>query len=203
MPSLLTDFRWLKLPQNLSAPDHYPEKTIAARALHAVLLVALPFAALFLVALVPAFAIRKAAATAFWGVIAAGAVICLALLRRGYVRLSSWIFLSTAWLILALVVVLSGGIRSPAVLSHLAVIVVSVWLLGRREAICIAALSLAFGLSMAIMESIGLHLPEYFPVPPVAAWLFAVGLVSLTIFPLASVNHLGGSFASHTGSTTW
>ncbi len=84
--------------------------------------------------------------------------------------------------------VLSGGIRSPAALGHLAVIVVAVWLLGRREAIWIAVLTLAFGLGLAKLEYGGILLPAYFPIPPIEAWGFAVGLVCLTILPLSSVN---------------
>jgi PAS domain S-box-containing protein len=110
------------------------------------------------------------------------------LLRRGWVRLSSWIFLSTAWFMLALFVVLSGGIASPALMSHVAVVVVSAWLVGRRAAIWIAALSLAFILGAAILESNGVHLLRYFPVPPVVAWAIAAVLVSLAVLPLASVN---------------
>ncbi len=72
-------------------------------------------------------------------------------------------------------------------LSHIPVIVVSIWLLGRREAIWIAVLSLSFGLSLAILDSIGIHLPRYLPVPPFFAWEFALILIGLTILPLASV----------------
>jgi hypothetical protein len=44
-------------------------------------------------------------------------------------------FLSTAWLMLAVFILFSGGISSPAMRSHIAVIVVSAWLVGRRAAI--------------------------------------------------------------------
>ncbi len=164
------------------------QETVAAKVLHSVLLVALPVSVLSLGVLVPLFAVRKIAAGAFWLVIVIFTLVCILLLRRGNVRLSSWLFLSTSWLTLALFVVFSGGIRSPGVLSQIAIIVVSIWLLGRREAIWIAALSLIFGLNLAIMESVGIHLPRYFPVMPILAWGFAVGLVCLTILPLASVH---------------
>ena len=169
------------MPKNLSAFEgEDSSKVLAAKALHSALLVALPFGVLFLTVLVPLFAVRKVAASAFWAAIVIVASVCMFLLRRGHVKLSSWLFLSMSWLILALFVVLSGGIRSPAALSHVAIIVVSAWLVGRRAAIWIAALSLALGLNLAIIESVGIHLPRYFPVPPIISWVFALGLISLT-----------------------
>jgi len=185
------------MPRIWSGLNGSSEKTVAAKVLHSVLLVALPVSVLSLGLLVPLLAVRKAAAGAFWVVIVIVTLVCILLLRRGNVRLSSWLFLSTSWLILALFVVLSGGIRSPGVLSQIAIIVVSMWLLGRREAIWIAALSLIFGLSLAILESVGIHLPRYFPVMPIVAWGFAVGLVSLTILPLSSVHQALADSAEH------
>jgi hypothetical protein len=84
---------------------------------------------------------------------------------------------------LAIFVVLSGGITSPALLSHIAVIVLSAFLLSPRAAVRIAAISLAFSLSLAILESNGVHLPKYFPVPPMVAWVIVLAIVYLAILP--------------------
>jgi PAS domain S-box-containing protein len=188
MPTPLVHFRGLAILKKWSPSDNDPTTTLAAKTLHSVLLFAIPFAALFLTVGVPFFALKKPAAAVFCAFILVTTLACMALLKRGYVRLSSWIFVSTVWLILALSVVLTSGIRSSAVMSHITVIVVSVWLLGRREGMWIAGLSLAFSLSLAIMESRGIHLPRYFPGPPFIAWAFGAGLVGLTILPIASVN---------------
>jgi PAS domain S-box-containing protein len=162
-------------------------RILAAKTLHSILRATLCFGVLYLAVVVPLFVARKAAASVFWAVIIAITLACMFLLRQGYVRMSSWIFLSTAWLMLAIFVLLSGGIASPALLSHIAVIVVSAWLLGPRVSIWIAALSLAFSLSLAILESMGVHSPRYFPAPPMVAWVIAAVLISLAILPLVSV----------------
>jgi len=180
-------WQWENL-EKLSAFAGDSAKILAARTLHSVLRAALCFGALYLALVVPLFVVKKTAASVFWAVIIAVAAVCMFWLRRGYARLSSWIFLSTIWLMLALFVLLSGGIRSPMLLSHIAVIVVSAWLVGRRAPIWLAALSLAFALSLAILESIGIHLPMYFPAPPVVAWVAVALLVTLAFLPLAKVS---------------
>jgi PAS domain S-box-containing protein len=173
-------------PEKLSEFDGDPAKTLAAKALRSVLLGTLGWGVLYLAVAVPFFVTRKAAAIVEWAVIFAVVLACIFLLRRGYVKLSGWTFLSAAWLILARLVVLSGGIASPALMSHIAVIVVSAWLLGRRVAIWLAALSLAFTLSLAILEIIGVGLRRS-PVTPLGVWAIAATLVSFAILPLASV----------------
>jgi PAS domain S-box-containing protein len=54
---------------------------------------------------------------------------------------------------------------------------------------------LAFGLVLAILESGGIELPRYFPIPAINAWGLALGLVCLTILPLSSVNQALAEFA--------
>jgi two-component system cell cycle sensor histidine kinase/response regulator CckA len=196
MPTLVRRFWLWERPEKLSAFAGDSSKILAARTLHSVLRATLCFGALFLALVVPLFVTKKAAASVFWAVIMFVTAACILLLRRGYVRLSSWIFLSTAWLMLTIFVLLSGGITSPALLSHIAVIVVSAWLVGRRAAIWIAAVSLAFVLSLAVLETVGAHLPQYFPAPPVVAWAIATVLVGLAILPLASVTQALADSAS-------
>ncbi|HUK17250.1 MAG TPA: PAS domain S-box protein [Bryobacteraceae bacterium] len=188
MPILLRRIRLWKMPENRLALAGDSERNLAAKALHSVLFGTLWFSVLFLALVVPFFVARKAAAGASLGAAVVVTLTCILLLSRGYARLSSWIFLSSAWLFLAVFVALSGGIRSPLLLSHIAVVVLSAWLLDRRAAIRIAALSLFFILSMTVMESIGVSLPRYFPLPPIVAWVMAAGLISLAIMPLATVN---------------
>ena len=175
-------------PKNLSGFDGDSIKTLAAEALHSVLRGLLLFAFLYGSVVIPFLAVRKAAAGAMWAVIVVITLACMFLLRPGYVRLSSWIFLSTTWFFLSLFVTLSGGITSPALLSHIAVVVVAAWLVGRRAAIWVAVLSLSFDLGLALLESLGVHWPRYFPVPPSVAWVIAAAVISLTIVPMAKVN---------------
>ncbi len=188
MPTFLSRLWPRKGPEKPSEFDGDPAKSLAAKALNSILRATLCFGVLYLALVVPFFVVKKPAASVYWAVIIAVTAASMLLLRRGYVRLSGWIFLSTAWLMLALFVLLSGGIASPALLSHIAVIVVSAWLVGRRAAIWIGALSLAFVLSLTMLESAGLHLPRYFPSPPVVAWAIAAVLIGLAVLPLANVS---------------
>ena len=184
--------------KNWSAFYDDPAKVLAAKTLHTVLLGTLPFATLCLAVVVPLFAVRKAAASATWAVLIVATLACMFLLKQGFARLSSWIFVSTAWFILAMFVALSGGIASPALLGQIAVIVGAAWLLGRRAALWIGAVSLSFGLSLAILESNGIHLPRYFPVPPMIAWVISVSLVAFAILPLTSVSQASFRRATRT-----
>jgi PAS domain S-box-containing protein len=188
MSTLLRRIPRLETPEKLSPFDGESSKVLAARALQSILRGLLVAGALYLGLVIPLFVARKAAASAMWAALLVITLACTFLLRQGYVRLSGWIFVSAVWLFLSVFVVFSGGIRSPALLSHIAVIVVSAWLLDRSAAICIAVLSLSMDLVMAIMESTGAHLPRYFPAPPIVAWLIASVLISLAILPLASVS---------------
>ena len=184
MSTVLSHF----LPAKFSESHSISAKALAAQALHSVLLGAVPFTVLYLGVVIPLFVVRKAAASAMWAVILVITIACMFLLRRGYIRLSGWVFLSAAWMVLSMFVALSGGIASPALLSHIAVIVVAAWLVGRRSAIWIAAISLLFDLGLAIIANVGVRLPTYFPAPPVVAWMISAALVSLAILPLVSVS---------------
>ena len=54
------------------------------------------------------------------------------LLRRGMVRLASWVFVLFMWLVISLLIYLQGGLMSPTLSSYLLVVLVSGLLLGGR-----------------------------------------------------------------------
>ena len=176
------------MSEKLTTPEGDLTKTVGTRALHSLLLATIAFGILYSGLLLPLFVVRRPACIALASALVAVALVCKLLLGRGWVRLTSWIFLSTAWLVTAVLVALSGGIASPALLSPIAILVVSAWLVGRRATIGIAALSLSFILTMAILEASGVHLPRYFPMPPMVAWVTAAALIGLAVLPLSSVS---------------
>jgi PAS domain S-box-containing protein len=176
------------MPENKFARDGDLTKAVAARMLHWLLLGTITFCVLHVMLVVPLFAYRKVASAVLSGILLAVAVVCMFLLRRDRSRESSWLFLSAGWLILSLLVVLSGGIESPALLGHIPILVVAGWLVGRRGAIWIGVASLSFVLAIALLAAVGTVFPEYFPIPPMAAWELMLALVSLAILPLSSVS---------------
>src|SRR3974377_1129294 len=89
-----------EVPEKLPAFDADSVKTLAAKALHSVLRGTLLCGVLYAAVIIPLFVARKAASSAQWAVMAAVILACIFLLRRGYVRLRSWIFSSTACLTL-------------------------------------------------------------------------------------------------------
>jgi PAS domain S-box-containing protein len=176
------------MSDNGSAGDDDAVKAAGARALHSLLFGTAVFCLVYVAVGAPLLAVRKAVGSAIVAALLAVTLGCMFLLRRGRVRLSSWIFLGAAWLALVNLVVLSGGISSPALMGPIAVTVVSVWLVGRRAAIGLAALFLSFLLAIAVLEAAGVHMPRYFSMQPIGAWAMAAALINLAILPLATVS---------------
>jgi CheY-like chemotaxis protein len=112
--------------------------------------------------------------------LAATSIAALVFLHRGSLRASAWIFLSGTWMVNTVAIVLSGGIRSPAIALYFALPISAAWLLGLATSLWTAAACLGAVLSLALLETSGLHLPKYFPETPLQIWtdLFLAGLIS-------------------------
>jgi PAS domain S-box-containing protein len=163
-------------------------KAAGARALHSLLLGSAVFGVLYVAVGAPLFAVRKTVSIAIVAALLIVTLGCTFLLRRGRVRLSSWIYLCATGLALVCLVTLSGGTSSPALMGPIAVTVVSAWLVGRRAAIGLASVFLSFVFAMAILDTVGVHMPRYFPLPPLSALALAAALICLAILPLAGVS---------------
>jgi PAS domain S-box-containing protein len=135
----------------------------------------------------PFFAVRKMASAIFGGFLLTAVLASLVISWRGHLKLAGWLLLSVAWLITTVLVVFSGGIHSPGVLGFLTIIIASAWILGRAVAAAGAGLYLAMTLGMALMEGAGLHLPKYFPSPPISTWLALTFFGAIAIFPTVEV----------------
>jgi GAF domain-containing protein len=98
----------------------------------------------------------------------------LFLMRHGRVRLASGLFSSAVWGLDTLLIIGSGGIRSPISPGYIVVTVMAGLLLGGHAAIAFASLSIVAGLGMLHAESLGL-LPS-----PIIPFTSASGWTSLT-----------------------
>jgi PAS domain S-box-containing protein len=164
-----------------------PVQTLSARALYG-FLIAMALSGVFLLSVhLPFFAVRKIASAITGGVILTSVLASLVISRRGHIRLAGWVLLSTAWLITTILVVLSGGIHSPGVLGFLTIIVAAAWILGRAVATVGAGVFFAMTLAMALIESSGRSLPQYFPSPPMSTWLVLTFFSAIAIFPTVEV----------------
>ncbi len=140
----------------------------------------------------PFFAVRKIASAVISGAMLISVLAALVISRRGHFRLAGWILLSAAWLLNTTLVILSGGIHSPAILGFLTIIVASAWILGRSVAAAGAGLYFMMTLAIAILESSGLLLPKYLPSPPMSTWLGLTVFGAIAIFPTVEVLRILG-----------
>jgi len=103
----------------------------------------------------------------------------LYLMRRGYVRLASALFSFALWLIGAIVVFASGGVRSPGSGIYFVVILTAGLLLGGWAGIGFAALSI-LAVSGALWAELRGVLPAPFlPIASSSAWVLLNALITL------------------------
>jgi len=184
-PSTLWQQFWNWSAPGLSEGD--AGKILAARTLHAVLIGVLIWLVFYFAVGMPFFVIRKSAANALAVLLASAALTSLFCLRKGRIRLGSWIFLAATWSINSILTLLSGGFNSPALACFLAITVMATWLLGQRIALAFGGVLLAAAMALAILMKAGHHLPTYFPVPPMGGWIVLLLAVGLTVMPLNEV----------------
>lgn len=169
----------------LSAPvfQDDEDKTRKARILH--LLQSSMLAALLLATLGAFFVfVNKALSLVLITIMFAFVLVSYGLAIRGRILAASRMFVSELWVIFSLTVLFTGRFNTSYVSLHLAVVVMAGILLGLRPAITFSALSIFLGLGLAVMESMGLSLPRYFPVLPMAGWFTWVLSFVLILAPL-------------------
>jgi anti-anti-sigma regulatory factor len=112
-----------------------------------------------------------------WGAAFFG-VLLQVLMRRGYVREASVLFLSLFWVLITLVVLFSGSIRATISSFYVAVTVMSGLLLGARVALGMAGFNVLVTLGLLYLEKADRIPPSFFRGPATAAWLeLAMNLV--------------------------
>lgn len=157
-----------------------------ARTLHVLLVGILAWVVFHVLILLPLSA-RKPANLALTFSIALSAVISLYTLRRGSLRKAGIIYVVSSWLIFSVVIVLLGGIRSPALVFYTALPISAGWLLGYRGALWTAAGCLVSALALAILETAGLGPYWYFPGVPFGLLTVVILAVLMAALPVSSV----------------
>jgi len=164
-----------------------PAGDLAAKALHAVIMGLLLWTALFFAVLLPFGVESKLGSGAVGLVLLASLVTSLACLRKGRVRLASWIFIATTWLLLMIMIAFGGSTASPLLTASLGVVVTAAWLLGRRIAVLTAMVSIAATLAMAVLQDLGFHFSRYLQSGPLMTWAVMLIVVAIAILPLNQV----------------
>lgn len=107
-----------------------------------------------------------------------------ALTRRGRVRLVSGLLPSVFLIVVTLVLLTFGGLRSPTVGGYLIIVVIAGLLLGERGALAFSLLSLLALLGVYAVEASGLWAIPYEPLSGFNAWFVYGGLFVLTALML-------------------
>jgi signal transduction histidine kinase/DNA-binding response OmpR family regulator len=110
------------------------------------------------------------------------ALAALALLRRGYFKAASWLYLCAMWLISTVIIILGGGGRNPDTVFYFGLAISAAWLVGYRAALLIGGICVGSYLIMAVLEVDGVAMPHYFPGEPIPNWVnFVVAMVMAAV----------------------
>jgi hypothetical protein len=104
-----------------------------------------------------------------------GTVGTLFLMHCGWIRLAAGLLSSTLLVIITLVVLASGGVRSPGVGVYPSVIVMTSLLLGGRAGLVFAGLSIVIGLGLLHAEIHGVLPPPFISLTAASAWVAQSG----------------------------
>jgi PAS domain S-box-containing protein len=131
---------------------------------------------------VPFVFVRKLAST--WLILGHCGVAGLTLyfVRRGRAQLAGWILLIGGWIGVTIHAWLAGGIGSIDPVLYVAMSAGAGWLFGVRAVILNGCMSSAALGAMVAVDIAGPRVPQYFPVPPLAAlMLFGLALIVTSI----------------------
>ena len=137
---------------------------------------------------IPFFSARKLWSFAIVALVVVTFVAVPQWLRRlGYVKSAVWTPVASALVILGWYTAVSGGIRSPAIVYQLTMIVATGFLLGLRGTLLLAIPFVTLDLGLAIYQAAGGQLPLVFPDPPLSSWFLILGafLISASCVHLA------------------
>jgi signal transduction histidine kinase len=155
-----------------------------ARVLHWLLIALLGWYAVYLSIILPLVVVKKAAVSAppLLGMI--GWMVGLMLIRRGRLRAAALLYLTIFYFSATFVIVLLGGVHTTGMVLYLAMPISAAWLLGERAALVCAGVCLGTSLLLAILETAGISMPQYFPGTPMGFWVL---LLAATVFSAAPV----------------
>jgi len=113
----------------------------------------------------------------------------LVLMRFGWVRLASTVFVFSLWAFTSFGAWMEGGLRSPMLTLFFPLILIAALLLGRKAAVLVTALCVGSAIGFFLMERTGVFLAG--SAPPSAERFWSGYLVSLTIVVVVAM--LGNS----------
>ncbi len=142
--------------RQLSAPPIFEgdeEKTRTARLLNVILIANLVICALAIVV------VPFVADLARDGIPMALALLVIGLawylMRLGRIRLACWLFLALYWVLVSVLLFMSGGSRSPMTVFDIVILIACGILLGGRETIILAVINTIGGIGLSVAESSG------------------------------------------------
>jgi signal transduction histidine kinase/ActR/RegA family two-component response regulator len=159
----------------------------SAKILHSILLGILSVAALYFAVLRWLFANRTTTSLVESLSVTIAMAMALLLLRRGWLRVASWTYLSAMFLFAGAMVPFSGGIRSPNIMFFIAVPISATWLLGTGGAIFWTALGLGSALSLAILDYLGMRAEQVFPNLPFGVMIMIMLAMATTAVPVIRI----------------
>jgi len=158
-----------------------------AGALHAILAAILAWLGFDLLVFVPWFAARKPQQVIIICSLFLIVVIALYFLRNGSLRKAAVTYVGGCWVVFTIVILLFGGIRSPALILYSALPISAAWLFGRRGAVFTSVVCLITVLVLALMAIAGLGPYWYFPGVPIGIMTAAALAILISAAP---VNHV-------------
>ncbi len=115
-------------------------------------------------------------------------VVGLMLLRLGFLRAASLIYLSGMFLYVTGIMILSGGIRNtPGLVFYASLPISAAWLFGYRATLWMAGVCISCALVLTLLDLGGVKLYPYLPAKPFAAWTFLVTAILIAALPVAQV----------------
>jgi len=127
------------------------EKTYNARLLNSALLTILVIAVTY-AGLSPVLHPNSSATLLPIGVMILAGIGALSLMHRGLIRPASMLISASLWVVVTLVTLFSGGLRTPSFSTYITVILIAGLLLGRRVGLIYAGLSAIAGLGILYAE---------------------------------------------------
>jgi PAS domain S-box-containing protein len=117
-----------------------------------------------------------------------GLIVALIVIRLGYYRAASLVYLTSIWIWATLLVSAMAGIRSSALILYGTLPISAAWLLGYHASLWTAGVCIATMLAFALLELTGMA-PHRYTVPgtPLGIWFVAVFATLADTIPVGNV----------------
>lgn len=109
------------------------------------------------------------------------------LMRRGYVRLTSWLLVSGLWVMSTVLVIVSGGLRGSP-FGYFYAIILGPFLLGSRVGLGFGLLSIMTGLGLALLEANTNLFPPAAELTPAEFWVIQSTVIVIVLLLIVLAN---------------